>query len=267
MSKDLIVKPKEEIIVSENPDRLISLALERGAEPQVLSRLMDLQERWEANQAKKAYVEAMTAFKQEAPAVLIKTDSANFGSGKAAYRYANLGSIVQEISALLGKYQLSASWQTAQTDKGQVSVTCHITHIGGHRESVLLVAPPDTTGNKNQIQAIGSTVTYLQRYTLLAALGLATGEDDDGPGGEREPIKQPQTTKKGDTKGGGEAIASDAQVNAMYAMYAKMGIKDREEVKAQVSDFLGLESIEHLHNLTKKEASSVIEMLNKELQN
>jgi hypothetical protein len=42
----------------------------------------------------------------------------------------------------------------------------------------------DATGNKNPVQQIGSTVTYLQRYTLLAATGLATSDsDDDGRGG------------------------------------------------------------------------------------
>jgi hypothetical protein len=42
-------------------------------------------------------------------------------------------------------------------------------------------APDDQSGGKNAIQARGSTVTYLQRYTLLSAFGLvAADEDDDG---------------------------------------------------------------------------------------
>ena len=32
----------------------------------------------------------------------------------------------------------------------------------------------------NPIQAIGSTLTYLQRYTLIQAVGLAVTNDDDG---------------------------------------------------------------------------------------
>jgi hypothetical protein len=50
----------------------------------------------------------------------------------------------------------------------------------GHSERTTLSATADTSGSKNSIQAIGSTVTYLQRYTLLAAVGLAAGGDDDG---------------------------------------------------------------------------------------
>lgn len=46
-----------------------------------------------------------------------------------------------------------------------------------------MIAPVDTSGSKNAIQAIGSTVTYLQRYTLLSGCGLAAAStDDDGRG-------------------------------------------------------------------------------------
>ena len=185
----------------QSPNNLIALALERGADPEVLKKLMDLQERYEANQAKKAYTVAMTHFKIDAPAVLKKNDRVDFTSsrGRTAYNYANLGSIIQEISALLGKHELSASWSTAQ-ENNRVTVSCHITHVAGHRESVTLTGPIDESGNKNAIQAVGSTTTYLQRYTLLAALGLATIEDDDdgrqGAGTRNEPPPASKASKK-----------------------------------------------------------------------
>ena len=37
---------------------------------------------------------------------------------------------------------------------------------------------PDTSGKKNEIQSRGSTITYLQRYTLIGALGLTTADED-----------------------------------------------------------------------------------------
>jgi hypothetical protein len=39
--------------------------------------------------------------------------------------------------------------------------------------------PSDTSGSKNAVQAIGSTVTYGKLYTFCALLNIATGEDDD----------------------------------------------------------------------------------------
>jgi hypothetical protein len=60
-----------------------------------------------------------------------------------------------------------------------VKVTCKLTHKQGHSEEVTLEAPLDTSGGKNNIQAMGSSVSYLERYTLLAITGLATKEQDD----------------------------------------------------------------------------------------
>ena len=60
-----------------------------------------------------------------------------------------------------------------------VRVTCIVSHQDGHTEETTLSAPADTSGAKNAHQAIGSAVTYLQRYTLKLALGLAAAKDDD----------------------------------------------------------------------------------------
>ena len=69
---------------------------------------------------------------------------------------------------------------TQQDDK--ISVTCTITHTSGHKRTATMTAGADMSGSKNAIQGIASTVTYLERYTFFAALGIASAEmfDDDG---------------------------------------------------------------------------------------
>lgn len=262
---------KDETLGAKAPNQLIALALEKNADPDTLSKLMDLQERWEAGQARKAFVAAMSAFKQEAPAVLKKGNKVDFNSakGRTTYNYANLGSIVQEITGLLGKHNLSASWETGQ-EGGNIRVTCHITHTGGHRESVTLAGPADDSGNKNRIQQIGSTVTYLQRYTLLAALGLATDEDDDGRGGaDRTPIKDPQKKSTPQTESkikDPDAPASEAQIKAIHAMLAKAyGSLSDEDKHVAVDQLFPEWNLQHIKDLTKQRASDLIEALNKEI--
>ena len=62
-------------------------------------------------------------------------------------------------------------------------VTCFLQHVLAHQESVTLEGPNDDSGSKNQIQATGSTITYLERYTLLAVSGMAVRDhDNDGRG-------------------------------------------------------------------------------------
>ena len=178
--KTLQTKENNELVDGKAPSELIQLAVSSGADLEKLEKLLVLQERWEANQAKKAYNVAMAAFKANPPKInKDKKIGYSTTKGNVGYSHASLANVTEKISAELSKYGLSASWKTQQN--GQVSVTCRISHEKGHYEETTLSAPSDKSGSKNDIQAIGSTITYLERYTLLALTGLATHDmDDDG---------------------------------------------------------------------------------------
>lgn len=163
----------------------LTLAIEKGLDPATISKLMDLQERWDANQAKKAYVAAMAAFKSECPPIIGKDKRVNYGQGKANFRHATIGHIIDIVTPHLSKNGLHVSWETKQ-DVGKVTVICHVRHEGGHCESTPLTGPYDESGGKNPIQTVGSSVTYLQRYTLVCALGLATADQDDADDRQHE---------------------------------------------------------------------------------
>jgi hypothetical protein len=160
-----------------------------------LSQFFDLHERWEKNQAKKAYVEAMAAFKANPPKVC-KDKHVEYN--KTKYSHASLANVTSTINEALSKHGLTASWTTVQGENN-VTVTCIITHIFGHSEQTSLSSAPDNSGSKNPIQAIGSAVSYLQRYTLLSLVGIATEDmDDDGAGTDdkKEPEKVVWTDKQ-----------------------------------------------------------------------
>ena len=183
---EALQKATETAIAKTTPSTL-ALAIEKGMPPETISQLMDLQERWEAGQARKEFVDAMSRFKAECPAVIGKDKKADFGAGKAKYTYATTGQIVQAITPALSKFGLSLSWETRQEGKA-VTCTCHVTHSGGHRESATLTGPNDESGGKNPIQMIGSSVHYLQRYTMVSVLGLATADMDDPDAAPNFPI-------------------------------------------------------------------------------
>jgi hypothetical protein len=172
-------------VTEMTPRGLLALAVQQNADLDKLERLMALQERWEANEARKAYVGAMAAFKANPPS-LTKNKHVAFGNTK--YDHATLDHVTDTIGAALHGHGLSHRWEVDQIE-GKIKVACVLTHVLGHSERVTMEAPADTSGQKNSIQAIGSTVTYLQRYTLLAATGMAAkGMDDDGAGsGKRLP--------------------------------------------------------------------------------
>jgi len=181
----------QEIIEHEAPSQaltpidVLNRAVSQGVTPEVIAQLMGLQERWERNQARKAFDAAMAQAKAEIP-VIAKNRRVNFASRdptKAAtdYRHEDLGEIARTVDPILSKYGLSYRYRTDSPINAPVSVTCIIAHRDGYSEENTLSAGRDDSGNKNSIQQIGSTVTYLQRYTLKAALGLAAAAtDDDG---------------------------------------------------------------------------------------
>ena len=125
----------------------------------------------------------MSAAKSEIP-VIKKNRKVGFDSKKGGartdYKYEDMGEIARTVDPVLSKNGLSYRFRTTSEPNAPVTVTCIIAHRGGHSEENTLSAGRDDTGNKNSIQAVGSTVTFLQRYTLKAALGLAASAEDDG---------------------------------------------------------------------------------------
>lgn len=189
-------KPNEVATAEASPVMLMIRAMKDGGmDLTALEKMMELQEKYEKNQARKAYTKAMSDFKKTPPEiekdrhVAFKTTS-----GQTEYNHASLGNVTRKINTALGEHGLSAAWTTDQTDK-DVSVTCKITHVLGHFETTKLSAACDSSGGKNAIQALGSTISYLQRYTILALTGLATHEmDDDGKEAEAVYITEKQVS-------------------------------------------------------------------------
>lgn len=167
--------------VSANPMSLVEHAVAKGASIDVLKELMTLQERWQANQDRKEFNAALAAAKSELP-VIVKNRAVDFTSqkGRTNYRYEDLAGVTSTITPILAKHGLWHRFRTTSLPNEPITVTCIIGHSNGHTEENTLCGPPDLTGNKNSIQAVGSTLTYLQRMTLKAALGLAASDDDDG---------------------------------------------------------------------------------------
>jgi hypothetical protein len=163
------------------PMTMIDRALASGAAPETLEKLLALQERWEANQGRKAFDEAMAAAKAEIPTIR-KNRTVDFTSqkGRTHYRHEDLAEIAETVNPILSKHGLSYRFRTSSNIGEPISVTCIISHRLGYSEENTLVGPPDESGNKNRLQQVGSTLSYLQRMTLKASLGLAAAEDDDG---------------------------------------------------------------------------------------
>jgi len=216
-----IAKRKEREIQNGALPQIIQLAVEKGDLDKV-EKLLILQERWEKNEARKAYHEAMANFKANPPKIgKDKKVGYKTTAGQVGYSHASLYNVTDKINSELSKHGLSASWTTKQN--GGVTVTCKITHVKGHSEETTLTAQPDASGSKNSIQALGSTITYLCRYSLLCLTGLATkDQDDDGKATTVEVINDKQK---------GQVLDYIAETGVDIERFCKaFGIKEVEQL-------------------------------------
>lgn len=164
---------------------MISEAVRAGQSIEVIRELKNMAKELADDGARRAFETAMSSAKAEMPTIF-KNRVVDFSSSKGRTHYAHedLGGIAKAVDPILGKHGLSYRFETI-TEARTVKVVCVVSHREGHSVRNELVAAHDESGNKNSIQAIGSTVTYLQRYTLKAALGLAASTDDDGSKSEQ----------------------------------------------------------------------------------
>lgn len=171
-------------VMTTTPTDLISQAINKDLDIEKLERLLAMKERWDKEQARKAFFVALSDFQDECPE-LRKNKPVSFKEGgPVVYNYAPLADIDRQIKKLLKKCGLTKTWKIFDS-AGKIKVICIITHVDGHSEQTEMESESDMSGSKNPIQGKGSAIEYMKRYTLIGALGLTTADTDiDGRMGD-----------------------------------------------------------------------------------
>lgn len=186
-----IITNPERVTTIEKMNPVVSAGmriLENNPNPEALRELITMQREWEREESRKSFERAMVGLKRDLPNVLKRDKLVDFtgSSGKRTrYTHTSLAAAVAAITEPLTAHGFSHSWTPSVDDKQKVHVTCTLTHTEGHSKETTISAPVDTSGNKGPAQGVASTITLLERYTLLALLGIATDDmTDPEPRGE-----------------------------------------------------------------------------------
>lgn len=184
------------VMQQENPWLgVIQQSIEKNLPFETIEKFIKLQREEEDRQAERAFNNAMSQLQSNMPEIS-KTGRASFKTkdGKyMEYNFDQLNDICNAIRPLLFDAGLSYSFKQLQ-ENGSITVLCTIKHRLGHSESNKMTAPPDATGLKNPIQQVASTISYLQRYTLKAGLGIASS-DDDGAASNQASVEKDEKIK------------------------------------------------------------------------
>lgn len=188
-------QPAAHVPAVSQADGMLQMAIQQGMPVESLKELVALRNDELRRLAKGEFVKAMARFQAIVP-VIEKGKRVNFkskdGNSVTDYKYAPLWQIDQIIKDPMQQCELSKRWQikdVAESGRTIITVDCIITHSAGHSEITSMSGMPDDSGKKNSIQQRGSTITYLQRYTLIGALGLTTADEDNDGGGQHEEVE------------------------------------------------------------------------------
>lgn len=148
-------------------------ATDQGVDVEKMQAMLGMQERIMDKSAESSFNQSMVAALSEIPSFEESTAGHNF-------KYAPFEQINKIVKPILAKHGLFVNFTTNFQDGG-VYVTAIVTHKDGHREQSTGLFPFDKSGSKNDIQAVGSAISYGKRYMQNALLNITThGEDDDG---------------------------------------------------------------------------------------
>ena len=138
-------------------------------------------------------------------------------------RYADLADIVRASRPALTKYGLSVIHQILPNDDGASVLHCILCHSSGQfMRTSMRILPV-----KNDIQSLGSCITYLKRYTYAAICGvISSGDDDDGEGVMADVREE---TKKG--------VALNIKYNPKEESHIPITREQLEELEYELAEY------------------------------
>jgi len=240
------------------------LALDPSADVEKLARTMAMYERLKAKEAELAYNAAKGRILKKLAAIkIVKNRSVlhEMDKGKPqkgsyeGFKYAPLEEIDKHLRPLLAEEDMDLSYSDVPQESGEILIRGRLKHLpGGHYEDSFMPAPPDTSGGKSSVQAVGSTNSFLRRYVVCNIFNIVVvGDDDDGTGGT---IDEAQTKTILDlierTKSGPKFLKymkarSVEEAGSLEAAVATITARDYRKAISTLEEQIGKAKASHAH--------------------
>jgi hypothetical protein len=190
-----IQKPIEATLPAAPQDEAMNMmavvaraAADPQCDPAKMRELLNMKLEMDAIHAKQEFTAAFAMMQNEMPVITERGEITN-KSGGVQSKYARFEDINEAVKPVLQKHGFAISFRTSY-EESNLLVTGVLSHKAGHSEETTIRLPIDSSGNKNAVQGVGSSVSYGKRYTMAALLNITTrGEDDDGHAANPAPVK------------------------------------------------------------------------------
>lgn len=211
------------------------------------------------NEVAAAFAKSQLAFKPIKKNRKVKVQTKQ--GGAYTFEYADLGAILDMARPILASNGIAvtqnARIQRIDTGAPYIVVDTMLIHESGQ---YIIYDPLEFAADGN-IQANGGTITYLKRYALAAALGIATEEDDDGNAAANNDVQGDSSGKGGESKpkANPHKLASEKQVNLIIQQTKR--VSDKHQVtETEVLQRLNT-TYDELPKITSQRASEIITSL------
>lgn len=212
MSQDLTVSPRGDLAGSRQHEGvaaasetavtlqvLMQAARDPNVKPENLERYLAMHKELLADQRKEEFNAAMGRLQPRLPRIkkngrieIVDKQTGQVKQSTPFARYEDLDRVIRPLLFEEGFTGFSFTTEERTVAGGGIVVHGKLSHKCGHSEVSSMPVPLDTSGSKNNIQGMGSSLSYGKRYLVCAMLNIITeGEDTDGhqvtgPIGERE---------------------------------------------------------------------------------
>lgn len=144
-----------------------------------LEALMRMQFELETRQNERAAIEAFTRVSAKMPRVK-KNGTIDMGT-KGSFAFARWEDMDAVIRPIITEEGFTLSFNSAMKEGGGLIVTGELMHRSGHVRTATIPLPLDQGPGRNNLQAVGSTLSYGKRYCAEMLLNIVReGQDDDG---------------------------------------------------------------------------------------
>jgi len=180
---------KNEIVEKKNmsvsPAELIQQAVQGGADLVKLEKLLELQERWEANEARKEFAKAFA----RAQANILPVVKKRFNP-QTKSKYSELADVIEITQPIYTREGFSVTFNEGESPLPEhVRILADVLHSLGHKQNYHFDVPMDGKGiqgnaNMTKIHGKASSTSYGRRYLMCMIWNIPT-QDNDAQGVEK----------------------------------------------------------------------------------
>lgn len=169
----------DSVIVKSTPAEMILAALTGGADLDKVEKLLEIQIKWEANEARKVFAASFANAQRDIGSVV-----KNKTNNQTKSKYADLADVIDVAKPVYTKEGFSVIFYEGETTKTEhIRIYADVLHSAGHKETYYLDVPMDGKGlqgnaNMTKIHGMASSVAYGRRYLMCMIWNIPTSDND-----------------------------------------------------------------------------------------